>query len=201
MRTEVKNVVNTAGSTPNRGIGGIAYSGLAQSIAAGAVAALVGAVLWAVFVEASGYELGIVAVGIGFLVGQAMAVTAGASDRLPPIGAVLALVGCLLGNAFVDAHELAKVVGGSTGNVLHRMISDPHLAGEVFKAGFRTFDLVFWAIAAYEGYKLTARGVARVRQQPVVTNYPTAYPPAPLHPGFATPPKPAPTDTPPPPAG
>jgi hypothetical protein len=166
-------VVETVGNSASRGTGATAPSGLLRSTAAGAVAALVGAILWAVIVEVSGYEVGIAAVGIGFLVGLAMAATAGTSNRLPPIGAVLALLGCLLGNAFVDAHEVAKTVGTSTAHVLKVMVSDLNLSAHIFKAGFEAIDLVFWAIAAYEGYKLTARAVTRVRQRPAVTG-PTA---------------------------
>jgi hypothetical protein len=184
-------VVDTTGTAANREPGAFSSGGLPKSIAAGVAAALVGAVIWAVIVEVSGYEVGFVAVGIGFLVGQAMAFTAGTSQRLPPIGAVLALVGCLLGNAFVDAHELAVAVGSSTGHVLNRMIADPGLAVDIFKAGFQPFDLVFWLIAGYEGFKLTAGGVARVRHQRAAAQAAEAASatttPPPIHPGFTTP--------------
>ena len=143
--------------------GATTTQGIAKSVAAGTAAALIGATGWAIIVSVSGYEVGIAAIGIGFLVGQAMGSTASTSKALPPIGAVLALVGCLLGNAFADAHALGKAVGTSTAHVLHRMVVDPALAGDVFKAGFEVFDVVFWAIAAFQGYKLTALGVARAR--------------------------------------
>jgi hypothetical protein len=130
-------------------------------ILAGLAAALVGAVLWAVLVEVSGYKIGFAAVGMGFLVGQAMALTAGGNRLLPPLGALLALLGCLLGDAFSDAHEVAKVVEVGTFTVLRGMATDPSLAQEVVKAGFSPMDLLFWGIAAWQGYTLTARAVAR----------------------------------------
>ena len=135
------------------------------SLAAGLLAALVGAVAWAVLVEVSGYKIGFAAVGIGWLVGQAMAMTAGRSRLLAPAGAVLALLGCLLGDAFADANEVSKVVGVDMLTVLRRMATDPALTAEIFKAGFSAMDLLFWAIAAFEGYRLTARAVARRNQQ------------------------------------
>ena len=138
-------------------------SGLMRSTAAGAVAALVGAIIWMIFVRVTGYEVGIVAVGIGFLVGQAMAATAGTSTALPPVGAVLSLIGCLLGQLLADAHFFGEAVGLGFGRALNEMLSDPALGWDVFTAGFSAIDLVFWAIAGYGGYKLTARAVAQRR--------------------------------------
>ena len=148
-----------------------ADSSIARCVAAGAVAAVIGATGWAVIVAVSGYEVGIAAIGIGFLVGQAMGSTASTSSRLPPIGAVLAVVGCLLGNAFADAHAVGKAAGLSTAHVLHRMIADPGLASDIFTSGFEVFDVVFWAIAGYQGYKLTALGVARARGHRMIAEF------------------------------
>jgi len=160
-------------------------SGLARSAAAGAVAAVVGAILWMIFVQVTGYEVGIVAVGIGFLVGQAMAATAGTSTQLPPIGAVLAVIGCLLGQILTDAHFFGEAVGLGTARALQEMVSDLNLGWDVFTTGFSVIDLLFWAIAGYEGYKLTARAVAERQvartappQPPVADYFPPAGPAA-----------------------
>ena len=162
-----------------------APSGLMRSTAAGAVAALVGAILWMVFVQVTGYEVGIVAVGIGFLVGQAMAATAGTSTRLPPIGAILSLLGCLLGQILADAHFFGDAIGFGTWRALQEMVSDRSLGWDVFTTGFSPIDLLFWLIAGYEGYKLTARAVAqrniaRTQPTPEPTPEPVAdyFPPA-----------------------
>jgi hypothetical protein len=158
-----------------------APSGLLRSTAAGAVAALVGAILWMVFVQVTGYEVGIVAVGIGFLVGQAMAATAGTSTRLPPIGAVLALFGCVLGQILTDAHFFGEAIGFGTWQALQEMTSDLNLGLDVFKAGFSAIDLLFWLIAGYEGYKLTAAAVARrneARTQPAPEPVADFFPPS-----------------------
>src|SRR4051812_47319524 len=141
--------------------------GVARSTAAGVVAALVGAVLWAVIVDVSGYKVGFAAVAIGLLVGQAMAVTASPSHRLPLIAAGLALVGSVLGDLFVDLHVLAQVTHLGTLDLLRRAVSDPTLLTEIFKAGFRPQDIVFWSVAAGAGYRLAARGVERMDSRPV----------------------------------
>jgi hypothetical protein len=155
--------------------------GLLRSTAAGAGAALIGAVLWMIFVQVTGYEIGIVAIGIGFLVGQAMGATAGTSTRLPPIGALLSLLGCLVGQFLADAHFLAEAVGVGTGRALREMVTDPAFGWDVFTTGLSPIDLVFWAIAGYEGYKLTARAVAQrnaARSQPDPRPVSDYFPPA-----------------------
>lgn len=133
----------------------------ALSLGAGLLAALAGAAAWAVLVEVSGYKIGFAAVGIGWLVGQAMAMTASRSRALPPAGAVLAFAGCLLGDALADANEVSKAVGVDLLTVLRRMATDPGLTADIFRTGFSAMDLLFWAIAAFEGFRLTARAVAR----------------------------------------
>jgi len=155
--------------------------GLVRSTAAGAVAAVVGAILWMIFVQVTGYEFGLVAVGIGFLVGQAMAATAGTSKQLPAVGAALSLIGCLLGQALTDAHFVAQAVGVGTGRVLKEMVTHLDFGQQVFARGFSPIDLLFWAIAGYEGYKLTARAVARrsaARPAPAQGPVATYFPPA-----------------------
>lgn len=133
-----------------------------RGIAAGAAAAVLGAVLWAVVVQVTGYKIGFAAIGIGFLVGMAIATAAGPSRLLPPAGAGLALVGCLLGDAFADAYQVAQEFDVSTFTVLRDMATDPALTAEIFKVGFAPMDLLFWAIAAYQGFKLPAARIGQV---------------------------------------
>jgi hypothetical protein len=66
---------------------------------AGLVAAVAGGVAWGLIVRWSGYEVGFVAWGIGFLVGSAVALGARGSRGLPYQAAavVLALLGILIG--------------------------------------------------------------------------------------------------------
>ena len=111
----------------------------------------------------TGYELGLAAVGIGLLVGLVMATTAGpgASRALPVVGTGLALVGCLLGNLFSDAYYFGQLARWGTLHTLREMIAVPTLGRGIFSAGFAPIDVLFWAIAGYAGYRLTARGIAR----------------------------------------
>ena len=139
------------------------------STVAGLVAALVGALLWAVTVEITGFELGVVAIGVGLLVGQVMSMTAGSGPRLPLVAAGLAVLGCTLGEVFIDAHEVATVIGAGTPSLVRYFFSHPDVLRGVFEAGFSPLSLAFWAIAAGAGYRLAARGQATepLRPQPV----------------------------------
>jgi hypothetical protein len=150
--------------------------GLVRSTAAGVVAAVAGAVVWAAIVEATGYKIGFAAVGLGVLVGGAMALTAGTSSRLPVIGGALALVGCLLGDLFADAWAVGVALHHPTLQVLRRMITDPALTLDIVKAGFDVVDVVFWVLAASAGYRLAAAGVSAASRRVVPLGVATAGP-------------------------
>jgi hypothetical protein len=69
------------------------------ALAAGIVAAVVGAAIWAAITVATEYQIGWMAVGVGFLVGIAVRrFGMGNTPVYGVIGAVFALAGCLLGN-------------------------------------------------------------------------------------------------------
>jgi hypothetical protein len=138
----------------------------AVSIGIGMIAAIVGAVLWAVIVDATGYKVGYAAVGLGLLIGLAMARTAPAWRPLPFVATVIALAGCLLGDFFVDATAVGHITGQGTLTALTDMITDPALGSEVFSAGFEGMDALFWIIAAIAAFQLTNGAVAKLAAAP-----------------------------------
>ncbi len=119
---------------------------------AGVVAALVGALLWAVLVGATHIKIGYAAVGVGFLVGWTMrAVGKGRSPVYGYVGAVLALLGCVVGDVLTDCIAVAEQVGKPTLELVSRLT--PSLAVELLKAGFQTYDALFYIFAAMAGYR------------------------------------------------
>lgn len=129
---------------------------LGAGIAAGAVAAVGGAALWAAITVFTGYQIGFMAVGIGFLVGWAVRAAGKGVDKTFGIaGAVLALLGCLAGNLLAVVGLVAKQEGIPFFDLLPRL--DPNVAIELMKASFSPIDLLFYAIAVYEGYRLSFR--------------------------------------------
>lgn len=126
------------------------------AVVAGLGAAAVGAVLWAVFVYATGLELGLVAIAVGALVGLAIQKTGRSSDRkFGILGAICAALGWAAGSVLCDVGLLAKEAGVSFFDALSRL----GIGGSVTMA-FQAADameLLFLAIAVWEGYKLSTR--------------------------------------------
>jgi hypothetical protein len=78
-------------------------------IVVGAVAATIGAVIWAIITRLTGYQIGFMAIGIGILVGVAVRV---ASDQdgmeIGLLGGALSLFGVVLGNLLAACAFIAS---------------------------------------------------------------------------------------------
>lgn len=149
---------------------------LVPGIAVGAAAALVGAVAWAAITVTTDIKSGFVAVGIGLLVGLAIERVAGTDGRLPIAGAAVALLGCLVGDVLTDVHLLAHYAHVSDLTALRHLLGHPNLLVRVYRDGFQGFDLVFYAIAGYEGWRFSRRGVQRARMAVLRGRDPLASP-------------------------
>jgi len=120
---------------------------------AGLAAAIIGAIIWAVVTVTAKYQIGWMAVGVGVLVGFALRIGNG-GKAFGILGALLALFGCILGNYFsliaLAAAELhvpffTLLSNTDTPKVISAMWED-----------FMSASFLFYAIAAYEGYKFSA---------------------------------------------
>jgi hypothetical protein len=121
-------------------------------ILAGLLAAVIGAVVWAAVTCTTKYQIGWMAVGVGFLVGFAVRKFGrGGTPLYGGIGAVLALFGCLLGNYFTIIGFVAAEAQIGVFEALTRLplSSVPEIMGEAFSV----MDLLFYGIAVFEGYK------------------------------------------------
>jgi hypothetical protein len=128
------------------------------AILAGLAAAVVSAGIWAAVTVATKFQIGWMAVGVGFLVGYA--VRWGGKGTTPVfgvIGAALALLGCLLGNLLSTCGFAANEYELSFWTVLWRVVANPSVIGELFKATFQPMDLLFYGIAVYEGFRFSVR--------------------------------------------
>ena len=125
---------------------------LSLAVLGGAGAAVVGAVIWAVITAVTHYQLGIMAIGVGFLVGFAVRILGrGITPTFGVIGAVLSLVGCAIGNFLASAAFYAEQEKISVFDVLKAV--DFQTALDVMVQTFDPVDAVFYAIAVYYGYK------------------------------------------------
>ena len=131
---------------------------LLAGLGAGAVAAFVGAVLWAVITNVTGYQIGFMAIGVGFLVGYAVRIVGKGMDQAFGIGgAVLALLGCVVGNALAILAIIATQENMTYAEVWSRV--DLSIIVGLMSETFSPIDLLFYGIAVYEGYKLSFRQV------------------------------------------
>jgi hypothetical protein len=149
-------------------------SSLGIGLATGTVAALVGALVWALFIGVTHHELGLAATAIGLLVGAVMARTAGVDSRLPGLAAALALLGCVVGSAIGYTALQARAEGVGFGEALSDLSSDPGLVVRIFRDYFTPIDLLFWALAGLAAFRLVRGAVARHAAASVATGVATA---------------------------
>jgi hypothetical protein len=133
-----------------------ARQNFALAVPAGIAAAVVGAVGWALIVYVTHYETGLVAIAVGALVGYAVRVAGqGVDQKFGILGAVCAALGWALGTVLADVGMLAQARDMSFTEALgsldlNGLMSLVTVAGDAM-------DLLFLAIAVYEGYRFAFR--------------------------------------------
>ena len=133
---------------------------LPLGIAAGTVAALAGAGLWALITVLTKLQIGWMAVGVGFLVGFSIRVVGKGIDKVfGYAGAVLSLFGCALGNLLAVCAVVSSQQGIPLMDVIDRL--NPELVKELMLASFRPMDVLFYGIAVYQAYKLSFRRISQ----------------------------------------
>jgi hypothetical protein len=124
--------------------------------AVGLAAMLAGAILWAAVTVITHSELGLMAIAVGFMVGFAIQKFRKQPDPVFGIwGAILALAGCVLGNALSFVVFVAQQTNTPLVDAFLR-VSIPGLVS-VMAQNFGAMDLLFYGIAIYEGYKFSSR--------------------------------------------
>ena len=129
---------------------------LTSGILGGAIGAVLGASVWAGVTGVTGYQIGWMAVGVGFLAGFGVRLLGKGIDRAFGVaGALLSLAGCGLGNLLAVCGLLSNQEGIPFFDLLSRL--DLEMVAELMVATFSPMDLVFYGIAMYEGYKFSFR--------------------------------------------
>jgi len=126
----------------------------------GLVAALVGAGVWAAVTVATEYQIGWMAVGIGFLVGYAVRLAGkGIAPAFGAISAVLSLFGCAAGNLLTVTWFIASAEGLSFMEVATQL--NVAIVFEILTSTFEVMDVLFYGLAAYFGYKTAFRQITQ----------------------------------------
>jgi uncharacterized membrane protein len=119
---------------------------------AGLVAALVGAAIWAAVTYYTSYQIGYMALGIGYLVGVVMfRFGHGRSQSFGVLAAVLALCGCILGNLFSACAFAADQLNVPMMKIVETLT--PSVAIEILQEGFSAIDALFYLLAVSAAYR------------------------------------------------
>jgi hypothetical protein len=132
-----------------------AKQNLPIALAAGMLAAVAGAVFWAMVTITTNHQVGYMALAVGFLVGGAVRVSGrGVSKSFGWLGAGLSVGGCLLGNFLANCVSIARETDLSVNAVLAHLGQNPTGALGLMVA-VHPIDLVFYGIAIYGGYRFS----------------------------------------------
>lgn len=127
-----------------------------SALVAGLVVGVLGAILWGIITVATEYQIGYMAIAVGAGVGLSMRYLGKGIDLVFGItGGIIALVSCLLGNFFSIIGFLANSEG--LGYLEALLLFDYTQLIPIMTEIFSPIDLLFYAIAAYQGYKLSFR--------------------------------------------
>lgn len=126
---------------------------LFMGLIGGGIAMLVSAIAWGAITYFTQYQIGWMSIGVGFLVGVAIRFFGkGKTLTFGISGAILALLGCLLGNLLFYTGAIARMEGVPFLNIFFTLLLNPAAVIEVFTLAFDFRDILFYAIAAYAGF-------------------------------------------------
>jgi hypothetical protein len=127
-------------------------------VAAGISASVVMGLLWAAITVVTEYQIGYMAVAVGFGVGYAVRYAGQGLDQIFGItGAALSLLGCLLGNFFSLVGFAAKSQDLNFFEILAAI--DYGMVPAAMAEAFSPMDVLFYGIALYQGYKFSFRQI------------------------------------------
>ncbi len=124
---------------------------LMPGIAASLAGAAVGAIAWGAVTALFNMQFGIMALAVGFLAGFGLRKAGPGIDKQFGIAAaVIALFGCVAGNALTICIEISQASDIGILDVINNMTFD--IMVDWMKQTFGVFDLFFYGIAVYYGY-------------------------------------------------
>jgi hypothetical protein len=137
--------------------------------AGGLLAAVGGAMLWAVVTTMTNLHIAWMAIVVGLLVSSVVRVLGRGLDKsFGWLGAALVLLGCLLGSHLTNCMLIAREAELSTTAVLAR--GNPLAIVRLTIDTFHPLDILFYGLAVYEGYRLSFQRIPKVQSaQPLTT--------------------------------
>ena len=144
-----------------------AQQSLPLGIVGGSIGALVAALLWAAITAATHFQIGYMALAVGFIVGFGVQKFGRGVDRSFGVaGGVLSLLGCVAGNLGATIVQASQQLKIPLATILAKLT--PGLVWLLLKDGFQVLDLLFYGFAVYSGYRYAFRRLseAEIRSLP-----------------------------------
>lgn len=164
------------------------------AVLAGFMASVLGAVIWCGITYATHRVFGLVAIGIGFMVGYAVRYFGhGSSITYGIIGGAFSLLGCLMGNILTILAFAAIQDGVPFSTIVLAFLANPLIVFLLLQETFSFIDVIIYGIAIYEGFRFSMADAPPQAEQPVGLglNDPEPQQPQVSH----TPPPPPPPDS------
>ena len=125
---------------------------LTMGIVGGFLAALAGAFVWSLITYFTNFQIGWMAVGVGFLVGFAVKTFGKGLDiSFGVAGAALSLFGCIIGNLLTVCIVVADQEAMGVFEVISKL--DFAISLDLLIETFSPMDILFYGLAVYYGYK------------------------------------------------
>lgn len=123
-----------------------------KSILLGLLMGIIGAVLWGIIVKISGYSLGIVAIGVGYMVSQGF-IWGGRSTKMSMgiAAGVIALLSIFLGNIITVLMFLGEYWGLTFADTVANVYL--HKLPELVISNMEAMDIVFYFIAISTAFR------------------------------------------------
>lgn len=134
--------------------------GNGRAIAIGFGALFLGALVWGLIGALTKHEFGIIAIGIGLLIGLAMYTARPTSPGVAVAAAAFTLLGCAIGEIFAFAFVFGDATGIGFAQALKTVMQ--HL-GSFFTDAVGGKSYLFWAIGAAASFGITFRRIQEAK--------------------------------------
>lgn len=148
----------------------------APALIGGLAACVAGSVLWAVVTVVTKTQIGFMAVGMGLLVGFTVRYLGqGGKIAFGIMGALLSLVGCLLGNLLSQVGFYSIENGDSLVDIWTNL--DFTIIPAIISESFQPIDGLFYVIALYVGFRFSInKPEALIIDSTELSHLPPSYP-------------------------
>lgn len=127
---------------------------LKGAVVGGFLGAFASAVVWAVVTAVTQYEIGYIAIAVGFLTGfMVRKLGHGFEKHFGYIGAIWSLLGCFVGNILAALIMISIQDSIPFISILNMLKVDIIIS--IVQNTFDPMDLLFYGIAVYEGYRFS----------------------------------------------